>query len=63
MMKEGPQEEILKVVGSKTNPTYRFAEAARLITLVQTGEMDKSTLKDAAGQIGEALKERPEWHE
>lgn len=57
------QEEILKIVGSKENSSWLFAEAQRLMSLVARGQGGEETLKQADDLIAKALIERPDWNE
>ena len=57
------QARILKLVGSRENPTYALTESTRLLWDFVRGAADKSVLDKADSLIERALLKRPDWHE
>ncbi len=57
------QEAILKVIGSKDNPSYILNELKRRITHFNQGKIDKAELASIRESLDTALRQRPEWHE
>lgn len=57
------QEKILEVVGSKSNPTWAFTEANRLISLYRRDLAEGDALARAENLILRAMDKRPDWHQ
>ncbi len=57
------QDQILKVVGSKNDSNWLYAEARRLLSLYRRGQADKDTLTDIQRLTDRAMKDRPNWFE
>jgi len=57
------QERILKLVGSRENPTYLLTEATRLLWEFARGAADKNILDKADKLVERALLKRADWHE
>jgi tetratricopeptide (TPR) repeat protein len=57
------QDQILKVVGSKSDSNWLYAEARRLLSLYRRGQADKDSLADIRRLTEQAMKDRPNWFE
>lgn len=56
------QEKILEVI-DKSDATYLYTEARRMLSLFKRGKAEKETLNDIDTLVKNALVERPEWHD
>ncbi len=57
------QDQILKVVGTKEDSNWLYAEARRSLSLIRRGQLDKEALANVRQLTEKAIKERPNWFE
>lgn len=57
------QDKILEIVGTKSDSTWLFTEARRMLSLYRRGELDRESLDEVRGLVDKAFQQRPDWFE